>query len=79
MEKKYNTKKLKEFVNDAWYMYGDYAVNYEYAVYNEMGCEESVNTILNALFKLDDNFLAHPEDYQKEISIFGGKLENFLL
>ena len=40
MEKKYNTKKLKEFVNDAWYMYGDYAVNYEYAVYSQLPANE---------------------------------------
>lgn len=82
MEKKYDTKKLKEFVDDAWYMFGDYAVNYDYAVYNEMGNEESVGIILEALFKLgknQDDFLAHPENYKKEISIFNGKLEDFLL
>lgn len=82
MEKKYDVEKLKEFLQDANYMYGEYAVNYDYAVYNEMGNEESVGIILEALFKLgknQDDFLAHPENYKKEISIFNGKLEDFLL
>ncbi len=39
MEKKYDIKKLKDFLHDANYMYGEYAVNYDYAVYNEMGNE----------------------------------------
>lgn len=79
MERKYDVNKLKEFISDVNNAYGEYTVNYDYAVYNEMGNEDSVNTILDALFKLDDNFLIHPEDYQKEISIFGRKLEDFLL
>ena len=75
MEKKYDVEKLKDFLHDANYMYGEYA-------YNEMGNEESVGIILEALFKLgknQDDFLAHPENYKKEISIFNGKLEDFLL
>ena len=82
MERKYDIKKLEDFLKHANNMYGDYAVNYDYAVYNEMGNEEVVNEILDALYKLGNNredFLEHPENYKKEIRVFYGKLEDFLL
>lgn len=71
-----------EFLDDINYMYGDYVVNYDWAVYNEMGNEDAANAALDALYKLGNNredFLAHPEYYEKEINLFGKRLEGFLL